>query len=263
MLRRHGVAIFATPQKAAEGMRVQIEYTGTFDDGEVFSSTDGGKPLEFMIGEEDILPALEAAVLGLAVGESREVKHGEDAPIFGLRSEDQILKVPLEQLPEGVRVGSELKMEEDGPPVVVIEVNDKEATIDTNHPLAGRAITISVKLVHVEEVPASERLVVETVTPGDGKTYPEPGDQLTMHYVGTLASTGEPFDASERDDPFEFQIGVGQVIPGWDKGVMKMSLGEKAILRIPSAMGYGARGAGDDIPPNADLVFEVELLSIN
>jgi FKBP-type peptidyl-prolyl cis-trans isomerase len=85
-----------------------------------------------------------------------------------------------------------------------------------------------------------------------------------MHYTGTLAESGQKFDSSvERGEPFRFTIGVGQVIQGWDSGVMKMSLGEKARLDIPSVMGYGATGAGGVIPPNADLCFEVELLKIN
>lgn len=85
-----------------------------------------------------------------------------------------------------------------------------------------------------------------------------------MHYHGTLASNGSKFDASrDRGRPFQFTIGIGQVIKGWDEGVMQMSLGEKAMLRITSDYGYGARGAGGVIPPNADLNFEVELLAIN
>ena len=85
-----------------------------------------------------------------------------------------------------------------------------------------------------------------------------------MHYVGTLASNGSQFDSSRaKGRPFRFTIGIGQVIRGWDEGVMQMSLGEKAILRITSDYGYGTRGAGDVIPPNADLVFVVEVLEIN
>merc|ERR1711990_913753 len=94
---------------------------------------------------------------------------------------------------------------------------------------------------------------IETINQGDGKTFPQTGDKLQMHYTGTLED-GSKFDSSrDRGKPFEFNIGVGQVIQGWDEGVMQMSLGEKAILRIPSAMGYGERGAGGAIPPNADL----------
>ena len=84
------------------------------------------------------------------------------------------------------------------------------------------------------------------------------------HNSGTLASNGDKFDASrDRGRPFQFTIGIGQVIKGWDEGVAQMSLGEKAMLRITSDYGYGARGAGGVIPPNADLNFEVELLGIN
>ena len=85
-----------------------------------------------------------------------------------------------------------------------------------------------------------------------------------MHYVGTLAADGSTFDSSRaRGEPFTFTIGVGQVIQGWDQGVMQMSLGQRALLHIPSVMAYGERGAGGAIPPNADLVFDVELLKIN
>merc|ERR1711862_683081 len=104
---------------------------------------------------------------------------------------------------------------------------------------------------------------VETLQAGDQSTYPKKGDSLVMHYTGTLTD-GTVFDSSiPKGRPFRFTIGVGQVIRGWDEGVMKMSLGEKAKLSITSDFGYGARGAGGVIPPNADLNFEVELLGIN
>lgn len=82
-----------------------------------------------------------------------------------------------------------------------------------------------------------------------------------MHYHGTLASNGTKFDASrDRGRPFKFTIGVGQVIRGWDEGVAQMSLGEHATLAITSDFGYGARGAGGVIPPNADLNFGTYVL---
>jgi len=88
------------------------------------------------------------------------------------------------------------------------------------------------------------------------------GDTLTMHYTGTLED-GTKFDSSlDRSDPFKFTLGVGQVIKGWDQGLINMCVGEKRRLKIPSHLGYGERGAGAKIPPNAKLIFEVELLNI-
>merc|ERR1711935_960023 len=106
--------------------------------------------------------------------------------------------------------------------------------------------------------------VVKEILEASEGPNPEKGDKLKMHYTGTLAADGKQFDSSrDRGSLFEFTIGVGQVIKGWDEGVMKMNLGERAMLNIPSDMGYGANGAGADIPPNADLKFDVRLVAIN
>ena len=103
---------------------------------------------------------------------------------------------------------------------------------------------------------------IETITPGDGVTFAKKGQIVVVHYTGTL-SNGSKFDSSrDRGTPFETQIGVGQVIKGWDEGFTQLSLGQRATLRFGPEMGYGSRGAGGVIPPNAPLVFDVELLGI-
>ena len=90
------------------------------------------------------------------------------------------------------------------------------------------------------------------------------GDRLSMHYVGTLHADGSEFDSSRgRGDPFVFTLGTGQVIKGWDQGLLNMCEGEKRKLVIPSDLAYGSRGAPPKIPADATLVFEVELLAIN
>ncbi len=104
-------------------------------------------------------------------------------------------------------------------------------------------------------------LKYEVIAEGDG-AQPQPGQRVFVHYVGTLED-GTKFDSSrDRGRPFDFTIGQGQVIKGWDEGVGDMKVGDRRKLIIPPELGYGARGAGGVIPPNATLIFDVELLRI-
>jgi peptidylprolyl isomerase len=111
----------------------------------------------------------------------------------------------------------------------------------------------------------STGLQYEDTVVGTG-AQPKTGQTCVMHYTGWLwinGAKGAKFDSSvDRGDPFEFPIGRGRVIAGWDEGVADMKIGGKRTLLIPPGLGYGARGAGGVIPPNATLLFEVELLGV-
>ena len=106
-------------------------------------------------------------------------------------------------------------------------------------------------------------LGVEDIVVGEGGEATS-GKKVSVHYVGVAFSTGEEFDASwDRGRSFEFKLGKGQVIPGWDAGVAGMKVGGRRKLTIPSAMAYGARGAGGVIKPHEPLVFVVDLLAVD
>jgi FKBP-type peptidyl-prolyl cis-trans isomerase FkpA len=111
------------------------------------------------------------------------------------------------------------------------------------------------------EITTPSGLIYEDLGAGEGEAA-QAGQRVSVHYTGWLTD-GTKFDSSkDRNDPFDFPLGAGHVIRGWDEGVQGMKVGGARKLTIPPELGYGARGAGGVIPPNATLVFEVELLKI-
>ena len=145
--------------------------------------------------------------------------------------------------------------------------------------VAGLAATATTTITSLSSTPAAAQaagkpmtetttasgLRITDTTVGTGAS-PAKGQTCVMHYTGWLyndGTKGKKFDSSvDRGQPFEFKLGVGQVIGGWDEGVGSMKVGGKRTLIIPPALGYGARGAGGVIPPNATLMFDVELLGV-
>jgi len=136
-------------------------------------------------------------------------------------------------------------------------VNSQENTINQE-----TIIALNINDLDVETaVTTDSGLKYIDITEGNGVT-PEIGQTVTVHYTGVLEN-GKKFDSSrDRNQPFSFKIGVGQVIKGWDEGVATMSVGGRRQLIIPPDLAYGSRGAGGVIPPNATLIFDVELLGI-
>jgi peptidylprolyl isomerase len=151
--------------------------------------------------------------------------------------------------------------------VIASELTTNQATVTTkttNGTLIAQTINsdqeqISMNLDNAVTTPSGLKYI--DVKEGAGVS-PEKGKTVAVHYTGTLED-GTKFDSSrDRGRPFSFKIGVGQVIKGWDEGVMSMKVGGQRTLIIPPDLGYGARGAGGVIPPNATLIFDVELLDV-
>lgn len=127
------------------------------------------------------------------------------------------------------------------------------------------AATTSPTFAQAKPMTTSSGLQITDTQVGTGAS-PKPGQTAIVHYTGWLyvnGAKGKKFDSSvDRNEPFDFSVGRGQVISGWDEGVATMKVGGKRTLIIPPALGYGARGAGGIIPPNATLIFDVELLAV-
>ena len=127
---------------------------------------------------------------------------------------------------------------------------------------AGKVIPPDADLIfEVELLRVLEGVKIEDLKVGTGAEAKK-GDTIEVHYTGWLKSNQKKFDSSVGGEPFSFKLGAGMVIKGWDEGFGGMKVGGKRKLTIPAHLGYGKRGAGDDIPPDADLVFEVELVKV-
>jgi peptidylprolyl isomerase len=133
------------------------------------------------------------------------------------------------------------------------------ANSSLQQPLQNRIVLAVNKAAKITTTASGLKYTV--IKSGKGAT-PKKGEKVFVHYTGTLTN-GKKFDSSrDRSEPFSFVVGEGQVIPGWDEALSTMKVGERRKLTIPPKLGYGAAGAGKVIPPNATLIFDVELLKI-
>jgi len=139
--------------KAKDGDTVKVHYTGTLESGEVFDTSKEREPLEFKLGEGQLIPGFEKAVIGMNAGESTKVDIPSDEA-YGEAREDLVIKVPKDQLPEDVepQVGMQLQVNQPNGqpiPVRITEVGESELTLDANHPLAGKDLSFDIELIEV------------------------------------------------------------------------------------------------------------------
>jgi peptidylprolyl isomerase len=217
------------------GDLVKVHYSGTLEDGTKFdSSYDRGEPIEFILGRGQVIPGWDEGIGLMKVGGKAKLIIPPDLA-YGEQGAGGVIP-PNATLNFDV----ELVAAEPGPP----PPPDAPTQVDE----ADYTTTDSgLKYYDLEE--------------GSGD-LPKNGQMATVHYTGWLED-GTMFDSSLlRGQPFSFPVGAGQVIPGWDEGVASMKVGGKRQLVIPADLAYGESGAGGVIPPNATLIFEVELLEV-
>ena len=212
---------------------VSVHFAATLEDGtEIGNTYEGGQPGGFVLGSGSTLPGLDE---GVAL-----MKEGETAKLI---------------IPPELALGEQGSSDGLIPPNATLIFEVELVSIQEGAPEAPTEVK------ETEYMTTESGLKYHDFVVGDGPS-PETGQTVTVHYTGWLED-GTKFDSSlDRGQPFTFSIGMGQVIAGWDEGVATMKVGGKRQLVIPSELGYGAQGAGAVIPPNATLIFEVELLDV-
>ena len=214
-----------------KGDLLVVHYTGTLEDGTKFdSSHDRDQPIEFPIGMGRVIKGWDEGLSTMKIGGKRKLIIPSNLG-YGPRGAGSIIPPDATLLFD----------------VELIDI--KAVFVDTDFSLPGKEVNYESGL----------RTIVHKEGAGE---QPVSGDKITVHYKGLL-SNGMEFDNSHvKGSPFTFVVGQGAVIKGWDEGLLYMKTGEKRTLIIPPELAYGERGAGGIIPPNATLIFEVELIKI-
>jgi len=220
--------------------------------------------------QKAILVQLKESAFKGDIMEVLTLMHVGDSAIFNLSADSFFFKtVGVKELPKGITKGSELqffvgmkdfKTEEQMRAMQAQLEEQEKATAQENQMKEGTLIKDYLQKNNITQAPTASGLIIITKTKGNG-VKPSVGQKVTVHYTGTLMD-GTKFDSSvDRGDPFQFTLGQGQVIKGWDEGIAELEIGGSATLIIPSSIAYGPRGTGP-IGPYSPLVFEVQLLKV-
>lgn len=217
------------------GDLVKVHYTGTLQDGTKFdSSYDRGEPIQFVLGRGQVIPGWDEGIGLMKVGGKSKLIIPPNLA-YGEKGAGGVI-----------------------PPNATLNFDVELVAAEPGPPPPPEAPT---KVNEADYTTTKSGLKYYDLKEGSGDS-PKKGQMATVHYTGWLED-GKMFDSSlTRGQPFSFPVGAGQVIPGWDEGVASMKVGGKRQLKIPANLAYGEQGAGGVIPPNATLIFEVELLGV-
>ena len=242
-------------REAAEGDQVvtQILLVIGRSGNTIDSSYDRSQPLTFQLQAGGVLPGLYSALLGQTAG-SRIALAIPPAQGFGTQGNTQFGIEPTDTLVAVMDIERVTDIPESA------EGRGKPAPADLPElRLNGKGIPQEF-VADGDEPKQVKELVAAPVIVGEGPKV-EPGQSLTVHYVGQLYPDGKIFDQTWGGDPFGFQVGTNSVIVGWDQGLVGQRVGSRVLLAIPSDLGYGKEGGGQDIPPDADLIFVIDILA--
>lgn len=253
----------ARAEVATPGTRVRVGISYEFEDDGYPEDVDFNPALEFVCGRGDVVPQIDRGVEGLKIGDQRFIQCDEKNPLFGFHDASKQILVPFADYADA-QLGAVISLTKHGGLTGVVLKQQKDHwLVDLNHPLAGQRVNVTITLLATEAVPPRE-VRVERLRTGDGVTYPIFGDWITMHVE--LSHNGKLLSSTRRGagNPLRYHLGFEDSKErGLELGLQQVSLGEVASIQVPARLAYGAQGCVEkEIPPNADLVYKVDILDV-